>query len=322
MRILIALIVVAALGWSAYWVIGARMLRDAIDTGISTMEARGVEIDTAEIRVTGFPNRFDTMVDAPRIAWPGGTAWRAPFLQVFALSYRPNQVIAAFPETQVFDTPAGEVRIGTARARASATFRTGSGKPLDHSNLVAEEVRLTWAGAEMRAARVLAATRIPEGAGPERQNVGLTLDDVVLPQGAMAGAGVVDGLTLDAVLDLSAPLSLAAVERGEVVVERIEIAGLDVDWGAMALAATGTLDVGADGSLTGRVDVTLTRWRRALDIAEASGLLPPGRRGMAEQALSALAAMTGRDDRLTTTLEVRDDRIWLGPVPLGPAPRL
>ncbi len=246
MRILIALILVAALGWSAYWVVGARLLRGAIEDGIATMEARGVEIRTEEIRVTGFPNRFDTMVAAPRIAWPGGTAWRAPFLQVFALSYRPNQVIAAFPETQTLDTPAGEVRIGTARARASATFRAGAGKALDRSSLVAEEVRLTWAGAEARAARVLAATRIPEGAGPERQNIGLTLDDVVLPQGAVPGARPVDGLTLDAVLDLSAPLSLGAVERGEVVVERIEITRLDVDWGAMALAAEGTLDVAAE----------------------------------------------------------------------------
>ena len=45
--------------------------------------------------------------------------------------------------------------------------------------------------------------------------------------------------------------------------------------------------------------------------------IPPDGRGMAEQALAALAAMGEREDRLTATLDVRDDRIWLGPIPLA-----
>lgn len=321
MRILIALVLVAAAGWSAYWVVGSRLLRQAIEDGIVTLEARGVEVETEGLRVTGFPNRFDTMVEAPRIAWPSGTAWRAPFLQVFALSYRPNQVIVAFPETQLVETPAGTARIAAARARASATFRTDADRALDHASLVADEVTLAWDGTETRAVRVLAATRVPEGAAPDRQNVGLTLDDVTLPAG-FAGARRVDGLTLDAVLDLSAPLGLAALESGKIALERIEIARLDLDWGGVVLSADGALDVAPGGRLSGEVEVTLTHWRRALEIARTAGLLPAARRRMAEQALAALAAMSGRDDRLTATLALRDGAIWLGPVPLGPAPRL
>ncbi len=326
MRILIVLVLVAAAGWSAYWVVGSRMLRAAIDDGIAAMEESGATVETGGIRVTGFPNRFDTMIDAPRIARPGGTRWEAPFLQVFALSYRPNQIIVAFPETQTLETARGPVAIRADRARASALFRTDAAGTLDHANLVVEGARLAWGGREVALRRVLAATRVPAGAGAERQNIGVTLDDVDLPAGLLPGltgaSRLVDGVTLNAFLDLSAPLTRAALETGAVDLRRIEVERLDLDWGGVALDAAGALDVGADGTLSGALEVTLTNWRRALEIVATAGLVTAAQRQMAEQGFAALAAMSGRDDRLTTTLDLRDGRVWLGPVPLGPAPRL
>ncbi len=326
MRILIALIVVVSAAWSAYWVVGSRMLRSAIDEGIARMEARGVSVETDDIRVTGFPNRFDTMIDAPRVAWPGGAGWSAPFLQVFALSYAPNRVIVAFPETQTLDTAAGAVEVGAGRARASATFSPEAGGMLDHANLVWEEATARWAGREAAAGRVLAATRVADGMEADVQNIGVTLDDVALPRDLLPGAGaearLVDGVTLDALVHLDAAPTRLALETGEIAVERIEIDRLDLDWGGAALDAEGTLDVGPEGLLTGRLDVTLTGWDRALEIAEAAGLLAEGRLEMARQGLGALSAGTERADRVRVPLELRDGRVWLGPVPLGPAPRL
>ncbi len=130
-----------------------------------------------------------------------------------------------------------------------------------------------------------------------------------------------DGATLDATLTLSAPLSRAALGTKRIAIERIEIARFDVDWSGMTLGANGTLDVSAGGALTGSLDVTLTNWERALEIAGATGLLPPGQRDMIEQAVRALAAMSGREDRLEAPLALRAGRLWLGPVPIGPAPR-
>ncbi len=142
MRILIALVLIAAIGWSGYWFYGARSLRGAIRAEIADLRAAGVSVETQSISVTGFPNRFDTMVDAPRLAWPSGLSWSAPFLQVFALSYRPNQVIAALPPTQSISGRFGEATIETGRARASGLFRNDGDLTLDHANLVADEVRI------------------------------------------------------------------------------------------------------------------------------------------------------------------------------------
>ncbi len=327
MRILIALVVIAAAAWSGYWLVGARALDRAIRAGIADLRDRGVQVETADISVTGFPNRFDTIVDAPRIAWPNGVGWSAPFLQVFALSYRPNQIIAAFPETQTVSGPFGTAIVETARARASALFRPGPALVLDHANLVAEDVRIASGGKEVSAARVLAATRVPEGAEADRQNIGLTLDDVDLPAtlaGRLGGggAGRIDGLTLDAFLDLSAPVSRKSLAGGDLSVTRIEVSRLDMVWGEVALGASGALDVAPDGMLSGEIELTLTNWQRAIEIATRTGLLPAAQRQMAEQGLSALSALSSRPDRLTAPLSFRGGWIYLGPVPLGPAPRL
>jgi hypothetical protein len=327
MRMMIALILVAAIGWSGYWYYGTRRLEAALRDGIEALRANGVEVEVASISVSGFPNRFDTTIERPRLTWPSGIGWSAPFLQLFALSYRPNQVIAAFAPTQEVTGPFGTAIVETERARASALFRTDTAITLDHGNLVADDVRIAIGDRTVETVQVLAATRIPEGASPERQNIGLTLDDLDLPAtladrlGGTARARI-DGATLDATLTLSEPVTVAALETGRLAIERIEIARLDVDWGKMGLGASGAIDVTADGSLDGKLDLAVTNWKRALEIAAAVGRLPETHRRMIEQGAAALTTLSGREDRLTVPLAFRAGQIWLGPVPIGAAPRL
>ena len=322
MRLLIALIVVAALGWSAYWYWGASTLENRIRTEIEDAEGLSAE----SVNVTGFPNRFDTMVDQPRLTLNGADiTWEAPFLQVFALSYRPNQIIAVLPRDQTVTGPFGEARIATEDARASATLRPERALTLDHSNFVAEGVRIVSDRGEATAARVLAATRLPENDDSGRvQNIGVTLDDLTLPGGMVPNGvpDVIDGATLDATLTMAEPIDRRTLEGAPVSVQRIEIDGLDLDWGEIGANAEGTLDVGADGVLSGEVNATLTNWQGALQIAAQAGLLPEGQMATAEQALGMLSTMSGGGDRLTVPLSFREGQVFLGPVPLGPAPRL
>ena len=327
MRILIALVLIAAVGWSGYWFYGARSLHRAIRAEIAELRSDGISVETDDISVTGFPNQFDTTFTTPRLAWPSGVVWSAPFLQIFALSYRPNQIIVALPPRQSLSGPFGEAVIENGRARASGLFRTDGQLTLDHANLVADDVRVTIENRVVEVVKLLAAARVPDGAKPTRQNIGLTVDDLDLPQplaARLGGAATarIDGATLDATLDLSNPVSRVAIKSGDVDIERIEISRFDLDWSGMTLGADGAFDIAADGSLTGSLDITLTNWERALEIADAAGLLAPGQRGMIEQGVRALAGMTGREDRLKAPLAIRAGRIWLGPLPIGPAPEL
>ncbi|WP_375261402.1 DUF2125 domain-containing protein [Palleronia sp.] len=325
MRLLILAILLAAGGWSAYWFVGARALEGALRDAIERARGNGVEVEVASLDVTGFPNRFDTIIEEPRVRLDSGIGWSAPFLQVFALSYRPNQLIAAFPHEQSLSGPLGSAEITTDDARASMTLTPSANLALDHANLVIEDLRIASEGLSLTAARVLAASRIPEGAEDGRvQNIGVTLDDVTLPptlagQLGLEGMATLDGATLDATVTLAEPIDRDTIEGEPVDIRQIDISRLDIDWGDFGLNAAGSVVVGADGALTGEVEATLTNWQHAVDIAVAAGLIP---RNRTEQVRQALQFVAGDADRLELPLNFRDGRVYLGPIPLGEAPRL
>lgn len=321
MRLLILAILLAAVGWSAYWFVGANALEDTLREAIDEARADGVEVEVASLDVTGFPNRFDTIIEEPRFRTDSGIEWSAPFLQVFALSYRPNQLIAALPNEQTLTGPFGTAEITTESARASMTLSTALA--LDHANLVVDDLRVASDDLTLAVARVLAATRIPESAEDGRvQNIGLTLDDVTLPPAfadQLGVAGVVDGATLDATVTLAEPIGRGSFQGEPIELRQIDISRLDIDWGEVGLDASGTLAVGADGILTGEISIAFRNWSRAVDIAVAAGLLPPNQ---AEQVRFGLRFVAGEGDRLELPLSFRDGLVYLGPLPLGDAPRL
>ncbi|SPJ24485.1 DUF2125 domain-containing protein [Palleronia abyssalis] len=327
MRLLTILVIILALGWTGYWFVGAQALESAIRSAINEAREGGIEVDTASLEVAGFPNRFDTMIEQPQVHFPSsGITWSAPFLQILALSYRPNQVIIALPDTQELTGPFGAAAIDTDRARASATFSPSPSLPLDHANLVVEDLLISSAGRDLSAKRLLAATRIPEGAEDGRvQNIGITLDDVKLPDTLarqLGGAATIDGANLNATLTLDRPIDRDTYQGGEVRIEAINIETLDIDWGDVGLDASGDLQVGADGYLAGELSVALNNWPRALELAATAGLIPQDQASQARQGLSLLSGLSGAGNRIEVPLSFRDGRIFMGPVPLGPAPRL
>ncbi|QFU07788.1 hypothetical protein PARPLA_02075 [Rhodobacteraceae bacterium THAF1] len=329
MRWLIGLIVVAALGWSAYWFIGATALERALTDSIDAARSEGVEVQTEALNVTGFPNRFDTMIDELEVHVPAsGLTWSLPFLQIFALSYRPNQVIVALPPSQRLTGPFGEATLTTESARGSATVSPSTDLTLDHANLVVDDAVLSSNGVDLSALRILAASRLAPGDDSGRaHNIGITLDDVRLPP-ALADrlggpdSGLIDGATLDATVTFDRPVDLAVYQGAPLEVQVLEIADLKIDWGEIGLDAAGDLNVGADGFVTGTLETTLRNWQGALQIAAQAGLFPQDNLRQVEQALGLVAMMSGGDGRLTLPLEFRNGQTFLGPVALGPAPRL
>src|SRR5690606_31763771 len=96
LKALTVLAVVATFIWCGYWFVGARALDRAIGQGLAHVPALSTEGHT----IRGFPNRFDITFDAPHLR-AEGVDWQAPFVQVFALSYRLNHLIAVFAHDQL-----------------------------------------------------------------------------------------------------------------------------------------------------------------------------------------------------------------------------
>ena len=78
----------------------------------------------------------------------------------------------------------------------------------------------------------------------------------------------------------------------------------------------------AEGFAEGRLDLRARNWEEMLDVAEASGALDPTLAGAVRAGLGLIARLAGDRNALDVPLDFGDGTARLGPIPLGPAPRL
>ncbi|MBJ3763396.1 DUF2125 domain-containing protein [Maribius pontilimi] len=323
MKKLIIVVIAAAIVWSGYWFVGAHFLNNGLARGLDDLRRAGWTLNEPDYSVRGFPNRFDTTFSDVDVVSPDGTAIQAAFFQILALSYKPNQIIAALPPRITMQGPAGEVTFTNEKARGSVTLQTAPSLPLDHATFVIDKLRVDTESESLSMDQLRVATRIPEGAPDARhQNVGVIAANVALPRPmqerlSAKGLGEVEQIRLDTTLDFAAPIDRTALESLPVV-DRIDLHDLSFLWGGIELSGNGLLEVGADGRPQGTIDLLIENWRTALDIAVSIGLFAEDRQSQIERVLSFF----GDGDDLEVSLDFRNGLTMLGPLPIGPAPRL
>lgn len=326
MKRLLIVILVAAAAYTAYWFIGAHGLKTAFESWFEDRREDGWQADYADLSVRGFPNRFDTTFTDLAIADPStGWAWEAPFFQLLALSYKPNSVIAVLPPESTIATPAERMTLTTSDTKASLTLGASSRLPLQRAQLVGSDVAVTGAEEVSIDTLRLAAELLP---GAETDyHLGLHAEALSLPDAMidrlaerMDLPGTIDRLHLDADVKFDRPWDLDAIESMRPQPTHIRLRLAEAEWGPLKLSATGELDIGPNGAATGEVSFKAEQWRDMLELAVAAGALPESVASSAEKALGLVAKLSGRPDTLNATLEFRDGTIYIGPVPIGPAP--
>ena len=321
MRRLIVIVLAAALLWSGWWLVGARATKAAFEGWLAAQRGAG-RVAEADLRVRGFPFRFDTTFTDLAVGEEGGWLWSADRFQTLMLSYAPNRAVLAWPGPQRVQTPLGEVVIEGEAATASIRVGVAADLPLERVALVARDVRADGPAGRVAAAEIRAAAE-REGEAAD-YHLGLFVSRLSLPIFPRARAvlpPVVELVRLDAVARLSsAPGRASAAAPPEL--EALEIAEARVDWGGARLVVSGgPVGIGRDGAPHGRLSVRVEEWPRLVEAAIAEGLLPPRRGPLAIAALEVLSA----DDApgtLETELVFEGGRMRLGPIPLGPAPRI
>lgn len=329
MRKLIYLVLILTALWCGYWFVGATAAKRGIAAWFAEQRASGLTASYDELSVRGFPNRFDATLTGLHLADPrDGTGWRAPFFQVFALSYKPHHLIAVWPHEQVLDLPGGPLTVRSEDMRASAVFVPGPAFVLDRTSLEIAALSAGADGAGWGAERFRFATRRAAGSDAAH-DLFIEAAEARLPPALRAQLDpaatlpeVIDRLHLDVLLDLDRPIDRHALEAPPRLTA-IALRDLSLHWGELGLALAGDLRAGADGAPDGELTVTADNWRGLVGLAVAAGLLREEDRAVTETALVLLAGMSGDDpDRLVAPLTFADGTMSLGPIPLGPAPRL
>ena len=329
MKRLLVVIVVAAALWSGYWVVAMRGAKVGFEAWFAARRAEGWQAEYASLAVRGFPNRIDTTFERPALADPEtGLAWEAPFFQIFALSYKPNHIIAVWPGQQRLSTPQAKFDIASADMRASLVMAPQPRLPLERSNLVARAMAIEGPGGTTTLEGLQLALGRLEGA-VEEYRIALNADGLTppLPGGFTLRTGGrlprrLDALRADLSVGFDRPWDLTALEQGRPQPRRIRVRLAEAKWGALELALAGELRIDAAGRPEGRLTVKARNWRDIVALIRAGGWLPEAWLGPVEEALGLAAQLSGNVQSLDLPLDFADGGMSLGPIPLGAAPVL
>lgn len=332
MRILLAIVVLAGLGWSGFWLFNATMRDRALTGWLEERRTAGWMAEAEDIRVTGFPNRVDTIVTGLALADPrAGWSWQAPEFQILSQTYRPHRMIAVWDGEQQISTPVETLRINADQLIGSLGFEPNTRLALDHSTIEAQNLRIAGdSGWTATIGDGLFSTRqSPSAPAPFSYDIDLSLKSLTLPDGVVQSinrAGVlpqaIESTSLAATLTFDRAWDRVAIETDNPALRAISIADLAFTWGDVGLRGSGDLTVDPMGFAAGRIDLVATNWRRMLDAAEQSGLVSSTISQTLRGALGLYARFSGDGDSLSLPLEFIEGRAMLGPVPIGAAPLL
>jgi hypothetical protein len=333
MRILIAIVVAAALAWSGWWWVQASARDRAVEGWLAARRADGWVAEAADVSVSGFPNRVDLTVEALDLADPeAGWAWRADAFQVLSLSYRPHHFIAVLPGEQVVSTPYETVHATSETLRGSVIFVPTTRLELDHMTFEIEAMRLVGeTGWEASIDSAILATRRAAGedAPPFAHDLALNAEGLALPAALTARVdprgllpATIGTLALDATLAFDRPWDRMAIEGDNPVLEQVEVKDVSLTWGKLDVRGRGTLAVDSRGYAEGRLDLRARNWQDMIEMAEAGGALDPTLAGALRAGLELVARLSGDSSALDVPLTFEDGRTRLGPIVIGPAPVL
>lgn len=313
MRALVWITGVLALLYGGYWFVGRSQVETRARAALADLEAQGWEVDYSSLETVGFPSRFDTTVTDLALASPDGqVAWEVPVLRVYALSYRPNHVIARLPPTQRVTVGGRAFDVAAEGLQASARAGLSADLPFRDVTVESGPLTITGPGIEGGVSRLLAAVRLAEAEGDDPAYlVFLEGEDL-----AVAGTPALDLVRIDALATLGAPIDRRLQEAPPLV--SLSLRDVRLARASSALTATGTLMPDAEGFLAGEVVLAAEDWRGALLSLEEAGLLTADVAGLVAGALEPLA----EGDRIDVPVTFAEGRVSALGLPLLAAPQV
>ncbi len=328
MRALIWIVLAASSLWFGWWFVASTGVERGATNWFAELHDRGLVAENAGISVTGFPNRVDLNVAQPHIADPDSQlGWSAPFLQVFAMTWKPWHVIAALPHEQTFTLPDQAITLTSDRFMASLALHPGPALALNETVVEVEAPKAAstngWA---LAAAKVVISTRDdPSRANAHR--LGMRIDDLAPDAGLLAALqdqnlpALITLIRLDASARFTAPLD-RAVGTSHPQLQGFDLAEARLDWGRFSLTAKGGMEAGPDGLAVGEIAIRIQDWRTLPPLLAALGLISPQMAPTLERGLEVMAKSNPDPAVLDLTLKAADGKLRLGPLPLGNAPVL
>ncbi|TMV09914.1 DUF2125 domain-containing protein [Ruegeria sediminis] len=330
MNRLVRLIVFIIIAWSVYWFVAGYGLRSAIAGWFEQRQQQGWQAEFSDIGTTGYPARHVTRLGAPILADPAnGTAWSADWIDLDSPAIWPGRQTLRFADTPQRLSYFDQTAIVAARnMQADLHLKPGVALMLERMALTSDPWSVARDGKLVAGARnlnlIMVQTETPETyaivAEAQAFTPGEDLRDLM--QSAASLPQEFETLQLDMTVRFDKPWDRSALEERRPQPVVIDLALAEAKWGALRLFATGELNVDAQGVPTGEIALKAENWRDMVAMANAAGVLPDQAIDPVNRVLNLLAGLGGNPNALDVLLNFRNGYMALGPIPLGPAPRL
>lgn len=336
MRRLIGIITILFGLWAGYWFVGATALETGLKDYLSAEHSATdpIPIAYSELKVRGFPNRFDTrLTDISVTDTAGNISWQAPFFQIHALSYKPYHIIAALPHSQTLQLPDQTLKITSEEIKGSVVFVAGSllekALEIDRSSIVLHELTVSSdMGWDTAISQGQIATR-QTPTEPLHYDLSFSADVISLPAPLRAvidpkhlQPAALSRAALNSTLTYTHPWNLLAPRDMTPELSKVSVTELTILWGDVQLQANGVLQIDRRGYPDGKLDLVATNWQEMYQLAENANAVDPDFAQTIQNGLKVLADMSGGENVIKVPLVFANGQMLLGPLPIGPAPRL
>lgn len=322
-----AAFLIAAVAVGAGWFTLRGQTAKRMDAAAEQARDAGWQVEWNSRKISGFPFRVEVVLDGVRVSEPSGWGMSAPQLRAEAYAYALGRWVAYAPEGATLMRP-GAAPL-TVRAKALRAGIESLNQTPPHVTLQGEALTFTApAGATPPAFSSAAKLGIFMRPGPDDQG-GLLfqLDNAVAEPSRWLGR-VAQGRPVTARFDgvFSKAASLKGADWAGMVRAwtdaggRVTLRNAELSTGDAALkATTGALSAGSDGRLRGNLDAELRQGPRAIAaLAQSNGVSPEA----AAAAAAVAQARQGGAPLARAAITFEAGQTTLGPVALGPAPRV
>lgn len=333
MRRLLVLLTVLALLWCLWWLGATALIAQQTRAWFDARRGEGWQAE-AQIDRSGFPTRLGLTLSNVALADPElGTALRVDRLRLSAPGYWPGDPVLDLPQTPMILSHAGQqLSLTASNARAALELHPNTALTLEAFRGKSGPWQVALNGNPLAKGDAVQLTMVQSDSEPDRYALDLTTERLApLPALQQLWPEVTPPADWPETLNKGAvsasvtfdrPWDRAALGQRRPQPRHISFHEGALDWGPLQLTLSGAVEIDSRGRPEGQLRLTAARWQEVLNIATDSGLIPPEAQARTQLMLGGLAAIGGGGPDLTVDLILAEGQMRIGPLPLGPAPRI
>jgi hypothetical protein len=316
------LLLLAIGGWSAWWHLASSRIDQAVDEWIAEQDAKGAAFTYASRHMGGYPFRFELVFDQPVYSGgPGEASWEGDRAEFVMQAWNLTHMIGRMPGHHVV-TGANGIRNSIDFDSQAAFSLSWNKAGLNRFGFQSGEAQALVAG-QVYTLGNLSVNAAPRPESPDDLMIAVQWDKLTLDAAPVSapylGTELGPSRLIGEVRGFFPAYEAAGRELDGVWRQllddggEVEVAQLLLDWGPLDLGAQANLTL-ANGRSNGAFKV---RIENADALKQA--MIESGHWSQQEQIVFGTLEPASRDNGFLT-LPVIDDKVFVGPVPLGKLP--